>query len=600
MDSKQIKERHFLRRLLSVFIDFVLVFSITIWLDRIVKLVIWIPFPVSFILSWILYYSILLVKFRSTIGSALFGLWLEIPATPKVKGKIVQQCIAQSLLLLGIPTAATAILLRMDTLSLFHVLAIVGSYYCLLLVFYLCLNKSIGCFHQKAQYVNKCNSLKKQLFLSCVPIAAFLFCFGFMLYYNNFGNSSDSKLFGFKQPMRLKEYPSGPWLNKYTSFLNEQQNAKNYLLDLFDKYDIVILMENNHDGTPEWNFIYDVVSDSSFIHKVGHVFTEYGGQKFQNEVDTFLSTRYDCDTTIEKKVAEIWGIRPFGFAFSNFLFKLNKLNATLPDSMKIHEHFTGWDDGKYFTYRNYDTVRSSISYDSSMAKVVIDWYYKIKGKCLVITNTCHSWMLQDNNIESKLIDTQEASIINKKLPNKVANIYYYGQSPIAHGKWRTAFKETNCRSVGFDLKDSPFGKEEWIRYPLFFIHSNLKYQNIFTGMIFNSLEEDCFTYQWGNRFSQHGVLYEYSEALKRGEIDSSTLLTPQVYMSAPGNVKQNWTINDILNKFTPKEQSVRDIWGTWLYTTYAAIDFLVLLPLMMLSVVLILLRLLLLMIINRK
>ena len=58
----------------------------------------------------------------------------------------------------------------------------------------------------------------------------------------------------------------------------EQNNSSpvDYIMDLFEKYDIVVIGERSHMEMTQYDLIYQIVSDPRFIAKVGHVFTEVG------------------------------------------------------------------------------------------------------------------------------------------------------------------------------------------------------------------------------------------------------------------------------------------------------------------------------------
>jgi len=57
--------------------------------------------------------------------------------------------------------------------------------------------------------------------------------------------------------------------------------------------------------------------------------------------------------------------------------------------------------------------------------------------------------------------------------------------PIHKGKWDLAIEINQNIPFGFDLKNSPFGKDHFDMYPLKGAKVNLNYEDIFTGMIFN-------------------------------------------------------------------------------------------------------------------
>jgi hypothetical protein len=66
-------------------------------------------------------------------------------------------------------------------------------------------------------------------------------------------------------------------LDSYVSFINGiKQSPKDYILQLFDKTDIVIICERFHPEFTQYEMILDLIRDKRFIDKVGHIFTEKG------------------------------------------------------------------------------------------------------------------------------------------------------------------------------------------------------------------------------------------------------------------------------------------------------------------------------------
>lgn len=77
----------------------------------------------------------------------------------------------------------------------------------------------------------------------------------------------------------------------YVSFLERSHPAPvEYVLGLFDEYDIVVLCERAHPERTQWELIYSIISDEPFINQVGHVFIEYGQRNYQQVPDGFLAT----------------------------------------------------------------------------------------------------------------------------------------------------------------------------------------------------------------------------------------------------------------------------------------------------------------------
>jgi hypothetical protein len=52
---------------------------------------------------------------------------------------------------------------------------------------------------------------------------------------------------------------------------------------------------------------------------------------------------------------------------------------------------------------------------------------------------------------------------------------------IQDGKWDAAFRETEPETIGFDFKNTPFGKDA---FDLWSYENNYNYQDVFTGFVF--------------------------------------------------------------------------------------------------------------------
>ena len=64
-------------------------------------------------------------------------------------------------------------------------------------------------------------------------------------------------------------------LKPYIDFLQCQNtSAVDYVFELFEKYDIIILGERDHRDMSQYQFVSEIISDRRFIQNVGHIFTE--------------------------------------------------------------------------------------------------------------------------------------------------------------------------------------------------------------------------------------------------------------------------------------------------------------------------------------
>ena len=69
-------------------------------------------------------------------------------------------------------------------------------------------------------------------------------------------------------------------------------SPKDYIFKLFEKSDIVVLGERDHRDSIQYNFILDLLADSRFAERVGHVYTEVGGINLTEEVNRLLNATY--------------------------------------------------------------------------------------------------------------------------------------------------------------------------------------------------------------------------------------------------------------------------------------------------------------------
>jgi hypothetical protein len=421
-------------------------------------------------------------------------------------------------------------------------------------------------------------SYKNKYLTTFMLIGFFALSYLVLVLYNNINNPAQEKLLGFKIPFKRIEYPNNAKVLPYQHFLEKhRQDPKEYLLGLFDKYDIVILCENLHTEDTQWDFIYEVISDPRFVHQVGNIFTEYGFAKKQDKIDSFMHTTFPDDTALAKATATLTRYHSGNFYF--FMQKLHKLNQTLPDSLKIREHFTDmWEwyylDEAYFNpaYRNVRNIPFVEDRDSLMAKIVIDWYKQTKKKCLVITNSRHAFIVHQGIPKMiKLLregKDNEAQYIYDSFPNQTANVLIHSEknnykifSPLQQGKWNRALKNSNYRPVGFDLKNSPFGNDDFDKYPSLRKPYPYIYADIFDGYIFYKQEE-----KWtASRplYERYAAEEEYKYAAKNGLIDTvqGKLLLNQYTNEGGLQLNPLYPMNLYINLYHFLDLLVWFIWG---------------------------------------
>lgn len=303
-----------------------------------------------------------------------------------------------------------------------------------------------------------------------------------------------------------------PGFDKYVTFFqNQKTNPFDYIMHLFDKHDVVIIAERDHRETTQWDFIYNLVGDQRFFSRVNNIFIEYGSVSNQDDMDVFLSS-----PTLDKTKAlnlmrnqPIWPEGRNNNNFYNFLLKFYYVNSRLSAEQKIHLNQSDipwqWKNMTkkfYRSYMEYEDEQGQMqmspdaySRDRRMALRIYQKYQELNKssgkttKILVIMNSRHGRGFME------ALEKPPYAFIGQNLggclikwfgKDKVANILLNDYSndrdgnPAAYedGKWDAAYAVAGNYPVGFDLKDTPVGEDYFSKA------MNIKYQDIFTGMIF--------------------------------------------------------------------------------------------------------------------
>lgn len=208
----------------------------------------------------------------------------------------------------------------------------------------------------------------------------------------------------------LPKYPISRDVRKYADFIREnKQDPVDYIFNLFDRYDIVVLSERMHPEYTQYQFITSVIRDPRFEKKVGNLFTECGSVSFQDTLNTLLRTSFDSRDSLDLRTAllqrnsnAIWPLWDNTNLF-DLLESVNLLNAGLSDSTKINWYFTDLPvDWRHMNHQKFIAAYTDIQRDSFMASQVInrcddDLRQKHRHKALVIMNTRHGYGLTRNS-----------------------------------------------------------------------------------------------------------------------------------------------------------------------------------------------------------
>jgi RDD family len=310
-------------------------------------------------------------------------------------------------------------------------------------------------------------------------------------------------------PCRLALHQSMRSTKPYVRFLERRPSTPvDYVLGLFDRYDVVVLCERMHPEAPQWDFIFEVVKDPRFVERVGQVFTEYGNSRMQPVLDQFMATDGLSPTEVQTRVVELmrhWSVWPAwnNVNFYTYLNRLYALNQTLPPAKRIRHYFTdvAVDWGQLTAETMPGHWRSMANRDEVMAKRVIEEMQRLAQstgkppKCLVVMNFRHAFDLTGRRPGARRENTFE--FIKDAFQDRAANVLLNTSvvfiGPIACGLWDAAFEATENRPAGFDFAGSPFGED---RFDLFLyappVQARFRYCDVFTGFVFTHPLKDQY------------------------------------------------------------------------------------------------------------
>lgn len=299
-------------------------------------------------------------------------------------------------------------------------------------------------------------------------------------------------------------------ISSYVDFVKDQKlSAKEYILDLFERYDIVIFGEREHSELTQYHLLKDLFSDERFYNQVGDIFMEIGGSNFDEKINRYLLSP---DLTLEQsnqRALEIQRDVSFyplwdRYNYHYLLTSLYEINKNLPAYKKLKLHPTDiavdWKEIKTRQEAVKQIYERQTARDSVMAANTINYINKnsksenARKKYFFILNMPHAtngiWVL--NGVPRK----STASYIIEQFPStanilinmdNMKNMFFLPNGspdflPILDGKWDAAFEFLGVDDVGFDIKGSPLEKEPFENFLM--SDSTLCNENVFTGYVF--------------------------------------------------------------------------------------------------------------------
>lgn len=484
----------------------------------------------------LLYFTFFYVYRQQTLGQSAFG--IALITKDKKRPTLVQifiRVFTKAMICCIIPTSLLFYSNPTFILTLFpRSLLLLSLYFSLivivLIVFKLLFKQNVWNLLSRTKKIDIMYSKQKFAFSFLILLCFTTCCWTCMFVWNNSGNPSKQSILGFSYPFKYIEPPSNHLTLSYINHLKKEDlSPKEYILSLFDNYDIVVLEECSHRQQEEWDLIYSIVTDSLFVSGVGTIFTEYGNACDQNDIDSLINRVYATESELEMAIPQATHIMTY--SYFNFLKRINLFNAMLPDSVKLKVFACDILKGKYFLTHNQVSDNSMENRDSLMAQPILEWYQKTKRKCLVVTNYRHSFAYRNPHDETTkdlhLLDNQ-AQYIFDLYPDKFANVLYFGGSPMisplqfANGQWGVAFKKTHYAPKGFSLQNSPFGEDGFDMFRLTKQQqNNVKYKDMFTGIVFQT-PENTYLHEpdFPENCIENAIQKEYNKLIQKGIIEN--------------------------------------------------------------------------------
>ncbi len=130
-------------------------------------------------------------------------------------------------------------------------------------------------------------------------------------------------------------------INNYIDFLKEQKSPKEYIFQLWEKADIIVLGERDHRDTTQYKLILDILSDKRFIENVGNLYLEVGVVNATEKANSLIKSDYSKKIFdkefVELQMIEVWSSSYWDkYNRYQLLYGLLKINKDIPKEKKIN------------------------------------------------------------------------------------------------------------------------------------------------------------------------------------------------------------------------------------------------------------------------
>lgn len=519
LGSQEIKSFFWLR-IFSTIIDLSIISSISILIQAILIHFLYVAFNSIWMAVLLLYYTSCYQTLNGvTIGRLLTGLQLVCKDLQplNIKKLVLRELILKGLFLFIIPSFISEYCFSKQ--SVFFYVLVYSLVFIFSILFLLLLRKPWWEMVSNTLTIKNYSENKIPVFNLFMTYTALILISTMVIVVPFISNKN--LLFNQYRPA----YPKTSETKSYGEYV--KQHAKDpvdYVFDLFEKYDIVVISERMHPEYTQYELYSKIVEDPRFKERVGNIFSETGSVSFQDTLNSLLQTKYESEDSLNKYTAILQrnsnGVWPLWDNTNMFdmLKRVNRLNTSLTDtSQQLHWYFTDLpvDWGK-MTKETQLAAYTDKRRDSLEASVVINVHNQViskqpRKKSLVIMNTRHGYGHIDKRFPQSIQDEFHGTtaFLQEALPGKVANIlihsitqkYAYMFTPTQNGKWDRVFEDIGNPDGGFDFSGSPFGEDQ---FDLAFIYTKgMLFKDVFTGYIFYKpltahFKKEGFPYEFKN------------------------------------------------------------------------------------------------------
>ncbi len=298
---------------------------------------------------------------------------------------------------------------------------------------------------------------------------------------------TNDKAFLVESPLKAVPRPTASSVSQYVDYLkNNRQDINDYVMGLFGKYDYVVLCERHHQDMTQYDMIYDLVTDSRFVDKVGVVFTEIGCAESRDAYRTLVETTFPNDTLLEKGLASfLMENQTVHLLWPNtnwftFLKRMYNFNHDREKKVEIMFADRNWIDRTELAQRDSvmaDNIIKTIESDSLKKSLIIMNY----RHAFFTTGCCGEYIQRrfPGKVANVMINNVKLDLLSLALGKEIA------RPDLRHGEWNVAFEQMPTDAFAFDFKDSPFGEDNFDYFALPWAKENdMQYQDMFNGFIY--------------------------------------------------------------------------------------------------------------------